>query len=271
MDLGLAGKTVVVVGGSSNLGRSCCLAFAKEGSNVVVVARHAADCEKVVDKCNGAGGGGTSLAISIDATKLDQCEELVGKVLERFGRIDSLVISMGWNRLGYFLDLGPDDWEYIIATNYWSTLTLLKSVLPVMIKQKSGSVVTISSVIGRKGDAHEPVYGACKAAQINLTHSLAADMGRHGIRLNIVAPALTMPENPDEVGADSLWSPTVKGALSTEDKKNFRAEFESKTPMGKIAKPMDVAHAVLFFASDVMSGHVTGNVIGTDGGMYMTH
>lgn len=76
MDLGLAGKTVVVVGGSSNLGRSCCLAFAKEGSNVVVVARHAADCEKVVDKCNATGGGGTSLAISMDATKLDQCEEL---------------------------------------------------------------------------------------------------------------------------------------------------------------------------------------------------
>ena len=123
MDLGLAGKTVVVVGGGWNLGRSCCLAFAKEGSNVVVVARHAADCEKVVDKSNAAGGGGTSLAISMDATKLDQCEGL-SRVLERLGRIDCLVISMGWNRLGYFLDLGPDDWEYIIATNYWSTLTL---------------------------------------------------------------------------------------------------------------------------------------------------
>lgn len=121
-----------------------------------------------------------------------------------------------------------------------------------MIKQKSGSVVTISSVIGRKGDPHEPGYGACKAAQINLTHSLAAEMSKHGIRLNIVALALTMPENQDEVGSDSLWSPNVKGALSAEDKENFRREFESKTPMGKIAKPVDVAHAVLFFASDVM-------------------
>jgi 2-hydroxycyclohexanecarboxyl-CoA dehydrogenase len=271
MDLGLAGKTVVVVGGSSNLGRSCCLAFAGEKSNVVVVARHADDCRKVVDRCNDLARGGTPLAIATDATKLEQCEELVRKTVERFGRIDCLVISMGWNRLGYFLDLGPEDWEYIIATNYWSTLTLLKSVLPVMIRQKGGSVVTISSVIGRKGDPHESVYGACKAAQINLTHSLAAEMGRHGIRLNIVAPALTMPEDQEEVGSDSLWSPNVKGALTAEDKENFRHEFESKTPLGKIAKPLDVAHAVLFFASDVMSGHVTGNVIGTDGGMYMTH
>ncbi len=271
MDLGLAGKSVVVVGGSSNLGRSCCLAFAREGSNVVVVARHPEDCQKVVEKCNEIAAGGTSVSIPTDATKLDQCEDLAKKVLEKFGRIDCLVISMGWNRLGYFLDLGPDDWEYIIATNYWSNLTLLKSVLPVMIRQKGGNVVTISSVIGRRGDPHESVYGACKAAQINLTHSLAADMGKHGIRLNIVAPALTMPQDQEEVGSDSLWSPTVKGALSAEERKNFRREFESKTPMGTIAKPIDVAHAVLFFASDVMSGHVTGNVIGTDGGMYMTH
>ncbi|MGD0918811.1 MAG: SDR family oxidoreductase, partial [Thermodesulfobacteriota bacterium] len=77
--------------------------------------------------------------------------------------------------------------------------------------------------------------------------------------------------SPDEIGGDSLWSATVKGALSPGDKQNMLKDFESKTPMGRIAKPIDVAHAVLFFASDVMSGHITGNVIGTDGGMYMTH
>jgi len=271
MDLGLAGKNVIVVGGSSNLGRACCLAFAKEGSNVVVAARHIQDCQKVVDICNGLKGGGTATAVSTDATKLDQCEELVKKTLERFKRIDCLVISMGWNRLGYLLDLGPDDWESIIATNYWSNLCLLKAVLPVMIAQKGGNIVTISSVIGRRGDPHEPVYGGCKAAQINLTHSLAMEMSKHGIRLNVVAPALTQPESPDAVGEDSLWSPTVKGALTPEARQNMFNDFVSKTPMGTIAKPIDVAHAVLFFASDVMSGHVTGNVIGTDGGIYMTH
>ena len=87
----------------------------------------------------------------------------------------------------------------------------------------------------------------------------------------IVAPASTMPESPDRVGADSLRSPTVKGALSPGDRQKLLTDFESSTPMGRIAKPTDVAHAVLFFASDAMSGHVTGNVIGTDGGMYMTH
>src|SRR4030042_428006 len=152
MDLGLARKNVIVVGGSSNLGRTCCLAFAKEGSNVIVVARHIQDCQKVVDKCNALERGGTAIAIPIDATKLDQCEELVKMTLERFRRIDCLVISMGWNRLGYLLDLGPDDWESIIATNYWATLCLLKAVLPAMIAQKGGNIITISSVIGRKGD-----------------------------------------------------------------------------------------------------------------------
>jgi 2-hydroxycyclohexanecarboxyl-CoA dehydrogenase len=271
MDLGLTGKTVVVVGGSSNLGRACCKVFAKEGSNVVVVARHAPDCEKTVEVCKTLSKDGDIVAIPTDATKLDQCKELVRKTLERFKRIDCLVISMGWNRLGYFLDLEPDDWEYIIATNYWSNLTLLKAVLPVMIEQKGGNVITISSVIGRKGDPHEPVYGGCKAAQINLTHSVAMDMAKHGIRLNIVAPALTIPDSADEVGTDSLWSPKVKGALSPKDGQQLLSVFESMTPMGRIAKPIDVAHAVLFFASDVMSGHVTGNVIGTDGGIYMTH
>jgi len=270
MDLGLAGKTIVVVGGSSNLGRACCLAFAKEGSNVVVAARHLDDCRRVAKNCDQLKGGGVATAFSADAVKLEECEELVRKTVEQFGRIDCLVISMGWNRLGYFLELNADDWQTIIATNYWSNLALLRAVLPVMIKQKSGNVVTISSVIGRRGDPHESVYGGCKAAQINLTHSLAMDMAKHGIRLNIVAPALTMPESQDEVGTDSLWSPSVKGALSAQDKVTFRKEFESKTPMGTIARPVDVAHAVLFFASDVMSGHITGNLIGTDGGMYMT-
>jgi NAD(P)-dependent dehydrogenase (short-subunit alcohol dehydrogenase family) len=271
MDLGLAGKTVTVVGGSSNLGRACCLAFAKEGSNVVVAARHIQDCHKVVDKCNAMEGRGTAIAISADATKLDQCEELVRRTLERFKRIDCLVISLGWTRLGHFLDLGPEDWELMIATNYWATLTLLKTLLPVMIEQKGGNIVTVSSVIGRRGDPHEPVYGGCKAAQITLTHGLAMEMAKYGIRLNVVAPAMTMPESPDEIGVDSLWSATVKGALSPETKQTMIKDFESKTPMGKIAKSIDVAHAVLFFASDVMSGHVTGNVIGTDGGMYMGH
>ena len=88
--------------------------------------------------------------------------------MKRFGRIDSLVISMGWNRLAPFLDLEPEDWERIIATNYWSALALLKAILPVMIKQKKGNIVVIASVEGRKPTVLEPVYGALKAAQISL-------------------------------------------------------------------------------------------------------
>ena len=125
----------------------------------------------------------------------------------------------------------------------------------------------MSSVIGRKGDPHEPVYGGLKAGQINLTHSVAMEMAQHGIRLNVVAPALTMPEGPHDLGGQSVW----KGAFKPEDQEILLKQFEAATPLGTIAKPDDVAHAVLFFASDVLSGHVTGNVIGTDGGMFMGH
>ena len=269
MDLGLAGKNVIVVGGSSNLGRACCLAFAKEGSNVVVCARHIEDCQKVADKCNALGAGGKAIVIPADATQLDQCEDMIKKTLEKFKTIDVLVISIGSGRgarLGHFLDLDPKDWSWIIAANYVATLYLFKSVLPVMIKQKLGNIVTMSSIIGRRGDPEEPVYGGCKAAQINFTHSLAMDMSKHGIRLNIVAPALTMPEGPDEIGGDSVW----KGGFSPENQRALIKYHESITPMGTLAKSRDVAHAVLYFASDVMSGHVTGNIIGTDGGAYMT-
>jgi 2-hydroxycyclohexanecarboxyl-CoA dehydrogenase len=264
MDIGLRGKTVIVVGGSSNLGRACSIALAKEGANVVVVARNAQDCQKVVDECNALGGGGTAMTIPTDATELDQCKILAKKTVERFGRIDSLVISMGWNKLGHFLDLEPADWERIIATNYWNTLTLLKSILPIMIEQKKGNVVVMSSVEGRKPTPLEPVYGALKAAQISLMHSLAQEHGKNGLRFNIVAPAATPPSGPGDRGSQSNWN-----EFDPETLDELCKEFIANTPLGSLGKSTDVANAVLYFVSDVMSGHVTGNVIGTDGGVYM--
>jgi 2-hydroxycyclohexanecarboxyl-CoA dehydrogenase len=266
MDLGLAGKTVAIIGGSSNLGRACCLAFAKEGSNVVVVARHIDDCHKVAKICNTLGSG-RAIAVSADATKLDDVKAVAQKTLGEFGRIDVLVNSIGWNRLGHFLEIDPKDWDWIIATNYTYTLNTFYVVLPIMIEQKSGNIVTMSSVIGRRGDPHEPIYGGLKAAQINFTHSMAQEMGKYGIRLNVVAPALTMPEGPETLGGDSVW----KGTFSLKEQEELVKAFEAVTPLGRIAKPRDVAMAVLFLASDVMAGHITGIVIGTDGGMYYPH
>ncbi len=268
MDVGLKGKTVIVVGGSSNLGRACCLALAAEGANTVVVGSGAEDCRRVADQCKALKGGGMAMPLAMDATKVDQCETLAKKTVDRFGRIDSLVISMGWNRLAYFLELGPEDWQKIISTNYWVALALLKAILPVMIEQKSGNVVVMSSVIGRAGDPHEAVYGGCKAGEINLMHSLARQYSKTGLRFNCVAPALTMPENLDTVASDSVWK---GGGFDAKAQKILLKDFTARTPMGRIAKPIDVAHAVLFFVSDVLSGHVTGNVIGTDGGIYLGH
>ncbi|MFC1870847.1 SDR family NAD(P)-dependent oxidoreductase [Chloroflexota bacterium] len=266
MDMGLAGKTVVIIGGSSNLGRTCSLAFAEEGANVVIVARHIEDCQRVADKCSTLGKG-RFIPFSADATILDDCKKVVKKTLDEFGRIDVLVNTIGWNRLGRFLDIDPKDWDKIIKTNYTYTLNMFHVVLPVMIKQKGGNIITMSSVIGRKGDIEEPIYGGLKAGQINFTHSIAQEMGQYGIRANCVAPALTMPEGTETLGGESVW----KGTFSPEDQKSLIRDHTAITALGRLAKPRDVAMAVLFLASDVTADHITGIVIGTDGGQYYPH
>ena len=265
MDLGLAGKTVIVIGGSSNLGRACTLAFAEEGANVVIVARHLEDCQKVADKAKTLGKG-SFFPFSADVTRLDDCRAVVQKTMAELGKIDVLVNSIGWDQLGRFLSIDPEDWSKIVATNYTYMLNMFYSVLPIMIKQKSGNIVTMSSVIGRRGDIEEPIYGGLKAGQINFTHSIAQEVGKYGIRVNVVAPALTVPDSQDTIVGDSLW-----GGTPPEVRERLIKEHLAITALNYLAKPRDVAMATLFLASDVMAGHITGIVIGTDGGQYYPH
>jgi NAD(P)-dependent dehydrogenase (short-subunit alcohol dehydrogenase family) len=207
-------------------------------------------------------GKGRFIPFSADATKLDDCKAVVQKTMDEFGRIDVLVNSIGWNRFGRFLSVDPKEWKKIIDTNYTYTLNMFYVVLPVMIRQKSGSIITMSSVMGRRGDIDEPIYGGLKTAQINFTHSMSREMGKYGIRVNAVAPALTLPDSPDEAGGESVW----KGTFTPEIQKEMVRQHSALTSFGYLAKPRDVAMATLFLASDVMSGHISGIVIGTDGG-----
>lgn len=266
MDLGLRGKTVVVVGGSSNLGKACARNAAQEGANVVIASRNSQNINKVVDQLRALDGGGEIIGVAFDATKMDDCKNiLVPTVMEKFGRIDSLVMSLGFSQHATFLDTPPENWQMTLDTNITSVLNCVYNVLPIMIEQKSGNMVAMSSVLGRLGCDMEAVYSGTKAYILNLFHSLVLGYSQYGLRFNCVAPALTLSDDKSDYGSDSLWAK----AFTDSDITEMVPDFESKTPMGSIAKPDDVGKACLFFISDVMSGHVTGNVIGTDGGMCM--
>lgn len=260
MDLGLAGKTVIVTGGGSNIGRAITLTFAKEGANVAIADFDEPQAKKVVGEANALGGGGRTIAIKTDVTKLDEVEAAVKKALEEFGKIDVLVNNVGWESLMYFVETTPDFWDKIIDINYKGVLRFTRTVLPHFIEQKSGVVVNIGSDSARMGDPREATYAGAKGAVISFTKSVAKENGRFGIRVNVVCPGATPPESPEAVGDLSM----AKGALAmfTDE---VKAQWAKAYPLRRLGRAQDIANAVVFLASDAAS-FITGQTLSVSGG-----
>ncbi len=283
MDLKLAGKTAVVVGGSSNIGRAAVLAFAGEGANVVIAARHRDDCQKVAELAGNLGNG-KQLVVPLDATEYGDVEGLAQRTLQTFGGIDIFVGSIGWDSPGDFLEVSRAEWQGVIESNYVFTLNYFHVLLPIMVEQGHGTIITVSSVMGRRGDPLEPVYAGTKAAQIIFSQCMARQYGRKGVRINVVAPGPTPPVSFEMLGGDSLWRRPEQGQVgwrrADDDGRGPalvpaaggpQASLLDATALGKFATAADVAAAILFLASEVTAGHMTGQVIGVDGGLYMPH
>ena len=274
MDLGLTGKNVIVTGSTSNLGYAIAKAFIKEGANVAIVARTFEHCQEVADTFNTLGGG-RAIPVQADVTRYDEVESMVKKTLDAFTNIDVLVNNVGWNVHGLFTDLDRKLWPQIIDKNYTHILNTFHAVLPLMIKQKSGNIISISSIIGRRGDETEAVYSGLKAGHIAFSKSVALQVARLSIRINVVAPGLIPPTEDEEVGPrpNTAWGghfPKRKqAALVKEAREEIPMGEKGDPATGRIGRPHDCAMAVLFLASDVMSAHITGSVIGVDGGLYM--
>ena len=205
MDLELAGKTVIVTGGASHIGRAIALGFAREGANVVIADIDEGQANKVASQANTLGGGGKTIGIRTDVTDHQQVEAMVGRANDEFGRIHVLVNNVGWVLDCLFLDQPREDWEKAVNLNLWSVMNCMRAVLPHMTENGYGRVVSISSEAGRVGEYREAVYAACKAGIIGLTKSLAREMGRYGITLNSVCPALTVPSSEEEISEHSMW------------------------------------------------------------------
>ena len=245
----LKDKIAVVTGGSRGIGKSIVERFLKEGAAVISVSltesSHSQELEETA-----AESGGTYLWKQGDVTDEAAMTSLADEIIKEKGRIDILVNNAGITRDGLVFRMSASDWEQVLKTNLTSAFLLSRPIARQMVKQRSGSIINISSVVGLRGNAGQTNYSASKAGLIGFTKSLAKETASRGIRVNAVAPGFIETSMTDK--------------LPEEAKKML----ETQIPMNRIGKPEEVADAVLFLASD-LSLYITGQVLGVDGGMGM--
>lgn len=244
----LKGKTVVVTGSAQGIGKEIALLFAANGANVVVSDVAADAVAGVAQEIQASGG--QSLAVPCDVRHLGECENLMGKTLERFGAIDVLVNNAGVTRDNLVMRMKEEDWDFVLAVNLKGVFNCCKSVSRTMMKQHSGRIINISSVVGLIGNAGQVNYSASKAGVIGLTKTLAKEFGSRGVNVNAIAPGF------------------IQTAMTDKLTEEARRALLSFIPFQKLGTPRDVANAALFLASP-LAGYITGEVIRVDGGMAM--
>ena len=264
MELGLAGKTVIVTGGGSNIGRGISLAFARERVNLVIADIGEKQAKKTTAQAEELGAA-KAIAVKTDVSNWDHVQGMVQKALDTFGRLDVLVNNVGWTVERLFIEKPRTEWEKEIQLNLWSVINCTRAVLDPMIAQKKGAVVSIGSDAGRIGEFREGVYAACKAGVMGLTKTLAREVGKHGIRLNGVCPGTTMPSSEEEIGETSMWIGTFGKGWNTPE---MRERIAKTYPLRRVGRPEDVANAVVFLASDAAS-FITGQTLSVSGGYTM--
>ena len=256
MDLGFAGRTVVVTGGGSNIGRGIVLAFAGEGARIVIGDIDEAQARATRELALRAGAPAVEV-VRTDVASFEDAKALMAAAGES---IDVLVNNAGWERPTYFSDQKPEYWHKVIAVNLLGTINCTRAALDRMAPKRSGAIVCVSSDASF-GEKRNTVYGAAKGGVNTFAKAVAKEYGRYGIRCNVVAPGVVPPPSPEHIGRNSLWA--EEGAVFSE------AQLETSkkaVPLGKLGKPEDIANAVLFFASDRMAGHVSGQIISVSGG-----
>lgn len=249
MDFELAGKTVIVTGGASNIGHGIVMAFAREGANVVIADIDESQAQKTAELARKLGV--KALVVSTDVTEPEQCEAMVRKALDEFGQIDVLVNNAGGTRghLGYTREISRDIALQVMALNFWSQFDCTRAVVEHMIARKSGRIVNISSGAGLSG-AHPryPIYAAAKAAVISLTKSLSQELAPFGINVNSVAPGLILPDQRDE----QVGELSAHHTPSTEHAKIMES--------GIAGRPADIANMTVFLASDA-ARFISGQIV----------
>jgi NAD(P)-dependent dehydrogenase (short-subunit alcohol dehydrogenase family) len=266
MDLELNNKTAIVTGGASNIGKAIAEGFAEEGANVVVADVDKKQAERVVKELNKMGDGDAKF-LETDVTDAAQVEQMAAQTLERFGQIDILVNNAGWTANDLFLNKPVSDFEREIAINLWGPINCIRAVAPSMIDRSYGKIITIGSDAGRVGEYNEAVYSACKGGVISLSKALAREFGKYNLNVNVVCPGLTLPENADDAGAQSLWHKDSHQSRIFQDDAVL-AKVVRRYPLRRHGVPNDIVPLVLLLASD-KSSYTTGQVVSVSGGYAM--
>lgn len=245
----LSGKVALVTGSARGIGKTIVERFAAEGAVVVLsdVTNEAAAAETLAAI---VGAGGKGMLEMFDVGDAAQVDAAVQRILAEQGRIDILVNNAGITRDNLLMRLSEEDFDSVLRTNLKGTFLLTKAVSRHMMKQRSGRIVNLSSVVGQMGNAGQSNYSAAKAGIIGFTKSMARELASRGVTVNAIAPGFIMT------------------AMTAALPENVRSGFLSQIPMGKFGTPEDVAELAVYLASDGAS-YVTGQVIGINGGLYM--
>lgn len=243
----LEGKNVIITGGSRGIGKGIAEVFAKHGANIAFTYSSSAEAagalEEKLNKLQIKAKGYKS-----DAANFEEAQQLIKNVLEDFGTVDVLINNAGITKDNLLMRMSEDDFDKVLDVNLKSVFNMTKAILKPMLKQRNGSVINISSVVGLQGNAGQANYSASKAGIIGFSKSMALELGSRNIRTNVIAPGFIETEMTDK-----LDEKTVNG-------------WREAIPLKRGGTPEDIANACVFLASD-LSGYITGQVLQVDGGM----
>ena len=241
------GQVALITGASRGIGRAIAISLAKEGANVVVnYASSSAAAEEVVAEIT--QGGGSAIALQADVSKADQVDALVNATMEKWHRLDILVNNAGITRDTLLLRMKPEDWQAVIDLNLTGVFLCTRAASKIMLKQKSGRIINITSVSGLMGNPGQANYSAAKAGVIGFTKTIAKELASRGITVNAVAPGFINTDMTNDVKSE---------------------EILKFIPLGRFGQPEEVAGMVRFLAADSAASYITGQVLNVDGGMVM--
>lgn len=247
--MSLAGKSAIVTGASRGIGRAIAIDLAARGAAVLVNYNSSETAaQEVVDTITAAGG--KAFALKGDVSKVDDANALIKACIDTYGKLDILVNNAGTTRDTLLMSMKEEDWDIVMSVDLKSVFNCSKAAIRPMIRQRSGRIINISSVVGLAGQGGQSNYAAAKAGVIGFTKSLAREVGSRGITVNAVAPG---------------FIPTALTNVLTEEQKQSAIKM---TPLGRFGKPEEVAYAVSFLASEE-AAFITGIVLTVDGGLVM--